>query len=86
MIVSGSHVFVEELCLCPLQCCFNPKPVHFSACRVSDVALISYGSSKVQEVLLVHFALKKKRKQLNFLFIYLVARSAKDQRRSIQFV
>lgn len=69
MIVSGSHVFVEELCLCPLQCCFNPKPVHFSACRVSDVALISYGSSKVQEVLLVHFALKKK-KAIKF-FIYL---------------
>lgn len=40
----------------------------------------------MQEVLLVHFALKKKKKQLNFLFIYLVARSAKDQRRSIQFV
>lgn len=77
--------FLWKNCLCPLQCCFNPKPVHFSACRVSDVALISYGSSKVQEVLLVHFALKKK-KQLNFLFIYLVARSAKDQRRSIQFV
>lgn len=39
----------------------------------------------MQEVLLVHFALKKKKKAIKF-FIYLVARSAKDQRRSIQFV
>lgn len=64
------------------QCCFNPKPIHFSACRVSDVALISYGSSKVQIVLLLHFALKKQQLKC---FIYLVARSAKDQRRSVQF-
>lgn len=71
--------FLWENCLCPLQCCFNPKPVQLLLFHMEAVRCRKFS-------LFILLFKKKKKKQLNCLFIYLVARSAKDQRRSVQFV